>query len=99
MVKPIYDDDRVTDLGLFNFAGSYRAAAEALGKTKFNATHRDVPVNFLYVHALELYMKAFLRCAGETADQVVRCAASVELEVQQQRAGALVHRNLGNCRV
>ena len=70
--SPLLDDARVTDVGLFHYAASYRAAADALGAVKFSATHPDAPVSFLYVHALELYIKAYLRCAGQTADHVAR---------------------------
>jgi len=57
-------NERTNALGLFNFARSYRAAADKLRRTKLRATHRDSPVTFLYYHAIELYLKAFLRDHG-----------------------------------
>lgn len=50
--------------GVFNFAETYRKAAEALRETKFRATHRESPILFLYYHAIELYLKAFIRANG-----------------------------------
>jgi hypothetical protein len=53
--------DRFPPLGMFNFAASYRAAADLLLGQAINATHPSAPVAFLYYHAIELYLKAFLR--------------------------------------
>jgi hypothetical protein len=53
--------DRYPPIGLFNFAASYRAAADLLAKQAFKATHPGDPISFLYYHAIELYLKAFLR--------------------------------------
>ncbi|WP_119418072.1 hypothetical protein [Desertibaculum subflavum] len=58
------EDDRTTAFGLFNFAHSYWQSAVALKKADVSATHSDEPVTFLYCHAVELYLKAFLRAAG-----------------------------------
>lgn len=58
----ITDDDRTTEIGLFNFAHSYWRSAVALHLAKVEATHWEDPVWFLYIHAVELYLKAFL-CA------------------------------------
>jgi hypothetical protein len=52
--------DRYPPIGLFNFAASYRAAADLLAKEAFKATHPGDPISFLYYHAIELYLKAFL---------------------------------------
>jgi hypothetical protein len=63
-------DERTTGVGLFNYAASYRSAADALGTVKFNATHPHAPRNFLYVHAIELYLKAFLRVSGHSVKDI-----------------------------
>jgi HEPN domain-containing protein len=55
------EEKRSTATGFFNQAHSYWQAARALDQAKFTATHRDDPVYALYFHAVELYLKAFLR--------------------------------------
>src|SRR3974390_1066328 len=55
---------RQTPLGLFNMATAYRAAAQKLDETKLKTVMRHAPIRFLYFHALELYLKAFLRAHG-----------------------------------
>ena len=49
---------------MFNFAESYRRAADALGTVRLRTAHRDVPRRFLYTHAIELYVKEQLRLSG-----------------------------------
>lgn len=58
------EDERTTPIGLFNFAHSYWRSAITLQGQKVNASHPSEPVSFLYIHALELYLKAFLRLKG-----------------------------------
>jgi hypothetical protein len=53
-------------LGFFNVAESYWQAALTLKKSKLNTTHPDSPIYFLYYHAIELYLKAFLRRHGHS---------------------------------
>jgi hypothetical protein len=53
--------DRYPQIGVFNFAACYRAAADLLAKQALKATHPGDPISFLYYHAIELYLKAFLR--------------------------------------
>ncbi|QQS11498.1 MAG: hypothetical protein IPK81_18255 [Rhodospirillales bacterium] len=55
------DDDRTTAVGLFNFAHSYWRSAATLRAHPAKATHPEDPAWFLYCHAIELYLKAFLR--------------------------------------
>jgi HEPN domain-containing protein len=62
--------DRTSPAGLFNTADSYWRAAVALGRAKVKSTHPDKPISFLYYHAIELYLKAFLRMHGHTADEL-----------------------------
>src|SRR5262245_14202526 len=66
MRTPETDEDRTTDIGLFNYATSYHRAADALQKLKLKATHPDAPKSWLYCHAIELYLKAHLRAAGRS---------------------------------
>jgi hypothetical protein len=65
-------DERTTDVGLYHFARSYRAAADYLdpGPPKSETTHPDAPRDFLYAHAIELYLKAFLRTQGMSVDEL-----------------------------
>jgi hypothetical protein len=50
--------DRYPPIGVFNFAVSYRAAADSLAKQAFQATHFG-PISGLYCYAIEPY--PFLR--------------------------------------
>jgi HEPN domain-containing protein len=60
----IDEEQRVTPIGLFNYAESYRTAARALRRSKSRASHKDSPIRFLYYHTIELYLKAHLRLHG-----------------------------------
>lgn len=62
--------ERVTPIGLFNFAETYWTAAKALKRSKARSTHRESPIRFLYYHSIELYLKAFLRLHGHTPQQL-----------------------------
>lgn len=64
------EEKRTTPLGLFNFAESYWAAARTLDDKKLKSTHPDSPVSFLYYHAIELYLKSFLRFHGHTVAEL-----------------------------
>jgi hypothetical protein len=55
------DNDRTTSMGLFNTAEAYRLSAAVLDKTQVKTGHAAKPVQFLYSHAIELYLKALLR--------------------------------------
>lgn len=57
-------EDRTTDIGLYHYARSYRAAADHLRTVDFDVTHPRAPISFLYFHAVELYLKSFLRLHG-----------------------------------
>ena len=58
------NDDVTTAIGLYHYGLSYQRAADALGEIKLRSTHPHAPRSFLYYHAIELYMKAFLRNSG-----------------------------------
>lgn len=54
--------DRVpAPIGVFNYAKSYYEAATALSRIEVSSTHPEAPVRFLYIHAIELFLKSFLR--------------------------------------
>ena len=65
-------EGRTTAVGLYNYGHSYHEAARALSVTKFRATHRDSPLSYLYYHAIELFLKAYLRTHGHTVDDLER---------------------------
>jgi hypothetical protein len=60
----INDDDRASPFGLFNYARSYWQSAVHLHRATVNVTHPDAPITLLLAHAVELYIKAFLRLQG-----------------------------------
>ena len=62
------EEERTTPIGLFNFAHSYWRSAVALQGIKVRATHPGEPASFLYLHALELYLKVFLLLNGVPLD-------------------------------
>jgi hypothetical protein len=55
------EDDRTTSMGLFNTAEAYRLSAIFLNQAQLKAGHAAKPVQFLYSHAIELYLKSLLR--------------------------------------
>ena len=64
------EDERNVPIGVFNYAESYWHAARALNNAKVKSTHPNSPVLFLYYHAIELYLKSFLRMHGHTAKEL-----------------------------
>jgi hypothetical protein len=68
--EEISEEDRTNQVGFFNTAETYWKSANALYRAKVKATHSLSPVLFLYYHAIELYLKAFLRGHGHTAAQL-----------------------------
>ena len=63
------DDDRTTPLGLFNYARSYWQSGVLLHDARAKVTHPNAPVTLLLAHAIELYLKAFLRLRGVGIDE------------------------------
>jgi HEPN domain-containing protein len=53
--------DRHPPIGLYNYAASYHVAADLICDQGLKATHPESPAMFLYYHAIELYLKSFLR--------------------------------------
>jgi hypothetical protein len=64
------DDDRTTPFGLFNYARSYWQSAVHLHHAKVKVTHPDAATTLLLAHAVELYIKAFLRLRRGPEDQL-----------------------------
>jgi hypothetical protein len=64
------DDDRTTPLGLFNYARSYWQSGVLLHNARAKVSHPDAPVTLLLAHAIELYLKAFLRLRGIGTEEV-----------------------------
>jgi hypothetical protein len=71
------EDERTNALGLLNFAHSYWEAAVVLQNTPRVATHQDSPRDYLYYHAIELYLKAYLRLNGYTVEQLRKIGHSI----------------------
>jgi hypothetical protein len=63
-------ENRTTAMGFFHQASSYRSAGEALEKAKLRTTHPNSPIYFLFYHAVELYLKSFLRMHGHTVSDL-----------------------------
>ena len=61
IANQVDEDERTNALGLFNTARSYWRSGEHLNVADVKVTHPQAPVTFLYCHAIELYLKAFLR--------------------------------------
>jgi hypothetical protein len=70
MASKIDDDERTGAVGLFNTARSYWRSAEHLNAARLEVTHSQAPVTFLFCHAIELYLKAYLRGAGNSVAQL-----------------------------
>lgn len=85
--KMTEEDLRTNDLGLFNFAHSYWLSATVLQNAKCDCTHPDAPAAYLFYHAIELYLKSFLRMKGWEVKQVRALNHSI-LKVSQTAADA-----------
>ena len=58
------DSKHTSALGLFLYADAYKRSAQTLEAAKIQAGYQNSPVYFLYSHAIELYLKSFLRSFG-----------------------------------
>jgi hypothetical protein len=56
-------------IGMFNYGHSYLGAARALFRLDWEQkeTHSDSPIEFLFWHSIELFLKAFLLADGMDA--------------------------------
>lgn len=66
----ISDDDRTNPFGLFNYARSYWQSGVSLHGAKIKVTHPHAPVTLLLAHAIELYIKSFLRLQGMSVNDI-----------------------------
>ena len=56
--------------GFFTYAEAYAAAARLLAEAMEDIPHGEAPVRMLAFHAIELYLKSFLRCLGHSTDEL-----------------------------
>ena len=63
-------EDRQTALGFYHYAHSFAASGSVLAANQAKSTHAGTPVRFLYRHAVELYLKAFLRLQGVSSAEL-----------------------------
>jgi hypothetical protein len=62
------EESRTTAMGLYNTACSYHLAARELERLKLRWTHPSMPVELLYFHTIELFLKAFLQLTHSVAE-------------------------------
>jgi hypothetical protein len=62
--------DRHPPIGLYYYAASYHVAADLICDQGLRATHPEAPATFLYCHAIELYLKSFLRFHSVSAKRL-----------------------------
>jgi hypothetical protein len=65
-------EQQLPGVAFFNTAHSYAQSAVTLQEHKTVATHGDLPIYFLFFHAIELYLKAYLLKHGLTLEQLRR---------------------------
>lgn len=56
--------------GFFTYAEAYAASARVLVSEGPDIAHREAPARMLPFHAIELYLKSFLRCVGRSTDEL-----------------------------
>lgn len=54
------DNERTNSMGLFNSADAYCRAAQDLAAQKRKVRHAEKPVEHLFIHFIELHLKALL---------------------------------------
>jgi DNA-binding transcriptional ArsR family regulator len=101
LASEIDDDERTSPVGLFNTARSYWHSAEYLSAAALDVTHPQAPVTFLFCHAIELYLKAYLRGMGSTVTQLkkvghrvsslAKSAAEIGLNLEPEQSEILSH--------
>jgi hypothetical protein len=101
MTGAIDDNERTNAVGLFNTARSYWHSAEHLNAANLKVTHPEAPVTFLFCHAIELYLKAFLRGAGKSVAELkqnghrianlAKAAVNAGLNIEPQQSEVLSH--------
>ena len=78
------DEDRTTPLGLFNYARSYWQSGVRLHEARAKVTHPHAPVTLLLAHAIELYLKAFLRLRGLGIDKSRMSAFGGKADIERR---------------
>lgn len=58
------EENRTTAIGLFHYAHSYACSAFTLTLCDIDCCFKDTPPRSLYTHAIELYLKSYLRLKG-----------------------------------
>jgi DNA-binding transcriptional ArsR family regulator len=101
MASKIDDNERTNPVGLFNTARSYWRSAEQLTAAPLKVTHPQAPITFLFCHALELYLKAYLlgighsladlKQKGHRVASLAKEAIKYGLEVAPEHAEVLDH--------
>jgi hypothetical protein len=101
MIDGIDGDERTNAVGFFNTARSYWRSAECLAAARVEVTHPQAPITFLFCHAIELYLKAYLRSRGKTVADLKKIGHRVAglgqaafkegLEVSPEQATILQH--------
>jgi hypothetical protein len=84
------DNERTSPVGLFNTARSYWRSAEYLSAARLEITHPQAPITFLFCHAIELYLKAYLRSAGHDLSQLKQLGHRVASLAQSTIKSGLV---------
>jgi hypothetical protein len=97
----IDDNERTNATGLFNTARSYWRSAEHLNAARIKVTHPQAPVTFLFCHAIELYLKSYLRGTGADLAELkklghrvanlAKAAVASGLKLEPQQSEILSH--------
>lgn len=59
-----------TPQGFFTYAEAYAISAQHLAEAVKDIPHGEAPMRMLAFHAIELYLKSFLRCLGHSTDEL-----------------------------
>jgi hypothetical protein len=83
----IHPEQRTTPIGLWHFAKSYLDAAKHLAEN--TGLGFDAPIYFLYCHAIELTLKAYLRAQGARLDELKSFGHALPLLLERALAQGL----------
>lgn len=79
-------ETRTMPVGMFHYAHAYAASAMTLNEVNVDTIHSDAPVRFLFSHAIELYLKAYLLLKGVTVEELRSRALGHDLNGLTSRA-------------
>ena len=79
-------ETRTTPVGMFHYAHAYASSAMTLNKVDIDTIHSDAPIRFLFSHAIELYLKAYLLLRGVTIEKLRSRALGHDLKKLTARA-------------